>query len=106
MSDSLKNILVLVVGVVLFGGGYFLLFSPSSFLLENANGPIDAQILFETQQFIAHRQVLEAVSLNTELFSDTRFTLLQSFASPVADQPIGKTSLFDGSQLKAATESN
>jgi hypothetical protein len=102
MSDTLKNIMVLVVGVVLLGGGYYLLFMPNSFVLEGGTSPLDTQLLVETQQFIQYRQTLESITLDTAVLDDVRFTSLRSFETPVVEQSLGKESLFDGRPVEAA----
>ncbi len=106
MSDIVKNLLVFAIVAALFGLGYYLFLAPDGMNLDtNATSPLDEQVLARAQEFIQHRSVLEQIdlSVNMEIFTDPKFTSLQSFETPVPDQPLGKDSLFDGGMPEGTT---
>ncbi len=96
MSQVLQKILITLGAVGLMLLGYFLFVNPSQFALqESAVNPLADSVLIKTQAFIARRAALDRVEITSELFSDTRFTGLRSYTTPLAEQDLGKRSIFD-----------
>jgi hypothetical protein len=52
------------------------------------------QMLLKTQVFIERRAKLDQVAITSELFSDPRFTSLRSYSPALAEQTLGKPTLF------------
>ncbi len=96
MSNFLQKTLIIGGSIGLIALAYFLFFQPSQFELEaGESNPLADAVLAKTQVFIELRAKLDTVVIDSDLFADERFTGLRSYSSTLADQPIGKTSLFD-----------
>ncbi|MES2748851.1 MAG: hypothetical protein V4606_00440 [Patescibacteria group bacterium] len=99
MSESLKNILVGIICVVLFGFAYFF-FTGSDpedgFSTQSADE--QAALVAKTQSFIERSRVLEAISIDAGFFTNSVFTSLRSFSTEVPNQPLGKNNIFDTAQ--------
>lgn len=95
MSNSLKNLL-LILGVLTIGyGGYYLYISRGSTTLDT--GATDAEyqaMLTRTQSFIQLRQELDGMQFNLNLFEDARFRTLQSYATPLKEVESGRSNPF------------
>lgn len=95
MSASLKYILIaLGLATLVFAGYYFFIGSGGATLSFSNNDAVMSNMLANSQLFIDRRQQLEQVSLDTSLFTDPRFTSLQSYAAQLEEQPIGRTDPF------------
>jgi hypothetical protein len=107
MSHFIQKVLIIGGGIGLAALAYFLFVQPDQFELEAGGvNPVADAVLAKTQVFIERRAQLDAVSINTDLFADERFTGLRSYSSALADQAIGKNSLFQlPPSLQTASES-
>ena len=96
MSQTLKNLLVLAVFIILIVLGYFMMTQRSAGTLSLAIGEdVSPVLLQKTQIFIERRAALQARTLDMSLFTDPSFTSLRSYATEVPEQPVGRTNIFD-----------
>ncbi len=99
MSESLKNILVGIICLILFGFAYFFLTGGSNEESLNGQSADDqAALLAKTQSFIERSQILKGISIDTAFFNDTAFTSLRSYSTEVPNQPLGKNDIFGTSE--------
>lgn len=92
--NFIKNLLIGVICIVIFiFGYYFLTQSNADFTLDSFTADSD-QLVNRTSVFIVRRSQLEALDLQTKLFTDPRFTSLKSYSTPVPDQPVGRDNIF------------
>ncbi|MFN3188384.1 MAG: hypothetical protein ACK42D_02455 [Candidatus Paceibacteria bacterium] len=96
MTQALKNVLALglLAGVGLLGYFMFVQRDSNNLILGQDNFVSD-QLLVQASTFIEKRMVIEALTIDTAILMDPRFVNLDTFTSPVPDQPIGKISLFE-----------
>lgn len=89
--------IILAVGALgLIYLGYTLFVQPNQFALEEgATNPLADGVLLKTQVFIERRSQLDRVTIDSKLFTDERFTALRSYTAALANQTVGKSSLFD-----------
>ncbi|MFN3693077.1 MAG: hypothetical protein ACK4SL_03210 [Candidatus Paceibacteria bacterium] len=89
--------IILGVGAIgLLYLGYTLFMQGDQFALEEgATNPLADAVLMKTQVFIERRAQLDQVSIDGGLFADERFTSLRSYTAALANQEVGKTSLFE-----------
>jgi hypothetical protein len=89
------NNTIVIVGILVIAaaGGYlFLNRDAGELILEDEAVPSD--VLANTQLFMERRAVLDSITLDTAVLSDTRFTSLRSYTSPVAPRPVGRPNPF------------
>lgn len=95
MSTSIKYIaIVLGIATLAYAGYYFFIQTGSASVTFNNNDVVMQNMLSNSQLFIDRRQQLEAVRLDTTLFTDDRFRTLRTFTAPIQEQPIGRTDPF------------
>lgn len=96
MSATGKYIIIaLGLATLAYAGYYFLFASGSATTVSfDTNEAVMQNMLADSQLFIDRRQKLEAVSLDTSLFSDERFLSLDSFVEEVPNQGIGRNDPF------------
>ena len=92
MMSILKNILVAVGLLLIAGLGFYLYTNNSLFLAGDTEQ--NFQIEAQSEDFVRRLGQLKRISIDQSLFSDQRFTVLQSFASPVPALPVGRTNPF------------
>ncbi len=96
MSSTLKNGLVFLFVLVLIALGYFMIIQRNAGTLSFTSvSAVSGDLLLSTQIFIDRRAELEARTLDLTLFTDERFTSLRTYATPIPDQLVGRTNLFD-----------
>ncbi len=95
MSATIKYSLI-VLGLLLIGGAaYYLLVTSSTDTVSfESNEAVTQNMLANSQLFIDRREKLEAVSLDTSLFTNERFTSLRPFVAQVPPQPVGRPDPF------------
>ena len=93
MSETLRNLLVLLAILALAGIGWFMFEQNRQLQLQMTGSP-DQNIQLETQQFIQQQRRLQALSMDSQLFSDTNFLNLYSITSPVPTFPTGRANPF------------
>lgn len=95
MSESLKNILVGIICLILFGFAYFFFTGGTEDESLNEQSANDqAALLTKTQSFIERSQILQGISIDTAFFNDTAFTSLRSYSTEVPNQPLGRNDIF------------
>jgi len=92
--NLLKNLLVGVVCIVTFVFGYyFLTQSTDDFSLDSLAANSD-ELVGRTAVFIERRTQLDALDLQTALFTDARFTSLRTYTIAVPEQAVGREDIF------------
>lgn len=95
MSNTAKNLIVILALITVAFAGYFMFMQQSATTLRfSTNDQVLQNMLTNSQLFIERRQQLEQVTLDTEFFDDDRFRSLRSFDRQVIEQPIGRTDPF------------
>jgi hypothetical protein len=96
MTETLKNLLILAIFVVLVGLGYYLFTQRDSSVLSFVStADVSPELLAQTSVFIEHRAELEALTLDMSLFTNPAFTSLRSYSSAIPEQTVGRTNIFD-----------
>lgn len=95
MSNTLQNIIIAAIAVVLIVLGYVVFISPQNQVLNEENSDIlSDQLLARAQQFIAHRAILDDVTIDAGVFSDSRFTTLRIYTETLDSQSLGNSNPF------------
>jgi len=95
MSNTAKNLIIILGLITVAFAGYFMFMQQSATTLSfDANDEVLQNMLANSQIFIERRQQLQNVTLDTEFFTDPRFTSLQSFDNPIVEQPVGRSNPF------------
>jgi hypothetical protein len=99
MSNSGKNIII-VLGVitVVFAGYYFFTQEASQVLRSSESDRQLEQMLRQTQQFVEHRNVLTEVTLDTEILQLPEFRSLRTFSPEPNQFPVGRNNPFEAVQ--------
>lgn len=96
MTQTLKNLLVLIVFISLLALGYYLFTERDALTLTlGGGGDVSPVLLQETQVFIERRAELESRSLDMSLFTNPAFTSLRSYTTLIPEQTIGRSNIFD-----------
>ena len=96
MTQTLKNLLVLIVFVVLVALGYYLFTQRDSAVLSFVKSTdVSSTLLEKTSVFIERRAELEGLTLDMSLFTNPAFTSLRSYTTEIPDQSIGRSNIFD-----------
>jgi hypothetical protein len=96
MTQTLKNLLVLVAFIVLVALGYYLFTQNDSMVLSLVKGTdVSPELLEQTSVFIEHRNELEGLTLDTALFTNPAFTSLRSYTTEIPEQQVGRTNIFN-----------
>lgn len=95
MSNTLKNLL-LILGVITVGyAGYYLYTMRSATSLNLGSDDIEFQaMLTRTQAFIQRSQELEAIQVDVSVLENRTFTSLTSYTTPLAEVDSGRTNPF------------
>lgn len=96
MSSTLKNLLtILGLATVAFVGYYLYTQQSNSALSTGADEGQLQDMLARTQIFIRHSEELDRIGMiNTNLFTDPRFSTLRSFSKPIQESPVGRNDPF------------
>ncbi len=92
---------VLTLLLLLAAGAYFFMQRGGDALSLETN-PVSVELLSRTQVYISRQAELRSITLDTRIFEDPRFSLLQSFETPVPEQNVGKNNLFSPYDTRAA----
>lgn len=96
MTQTFKNIMAIVILVLVAGLGYFMFIQKNSTnLLLNEDPVIANQLLIQAQSFIEKRRKIDSFALDTTILTNPKFTDLITYTTPVPDQTIGKTAIFE-----------
>lgn len=90
-----KNIII-VLGIALTAGaGYYVFTQDTSLVLRStASDQQFQQILFQTRQFVEHRQVLDNIQLDTSVLQSPELRSLRSFAPTPQEFRVGRENPF------------
>ena len=94
MSESLRNILILL-GIILIGGLGWFMFDQNRQMELKMTGGDGVNIQVETQRFIQQQNALRQISVTTELSNDSNFQSLFSISTPVPSFPTGRANPFE-----------
>ena len=96
MTQTLKNLLVLIVFVGLVALGYYLFTERDSSVLSLVKSvDVSPALLEKTSVFIGRRTQLEGLALDMSVFTNPAFTSLRSYTSEIPNQTVGRTNIFD-----------
>ena len=96
MTQTLKNLLVLVIFVAVIALGYYLFTQRDSGTLSFVKrADVSPELLAQTSIFIEHRAELESLMLDTGIFTNPVFTSLRSYTTEIPEQVIGRINIFD-----------
>jgi hypothetical protein len=96
MSKTAKNLVIILGLITVAFGGYFMFMQQTATTLD-FDAPDDAALQSmrtNSQLFIQRKRQLEQIVLDTNFFVDDRFVSLQSYDSPIIEQPNGRDNPF------------
>lgn len=95
MSDSIKNIaIILIILTIAFGGYVFFVQTPAGEGDVSANEQELQAMLAQTSVFIERSQELDQMMLDTSILEDARFRSLRTFSKPLREEPVGRPDPF------------
>lgn len=95
MSNTAKNLIVVLGLITVAFGGYFMFIQQSATTLSfDANPDVIRNMQANSQLFIQRRQELAVIELDLSFFDDDRFVSLQSYDKPISEQPVGRENPF------------
>jgi hypothetical protein len=94
MPDSIKNLSVFAVCIAVVLVGYYLLSDTLSPSVIDGGDAERAQLMDKTQAFIVRSSQLSQVAIDQNFFVDPVFASLQSYATDIPEQPIGRNDIF------------
>ena len=81
MSKSAKNLIIVLAIVLTAFVGYYLFTQEASLVLRTTESDRQLEQLLRTaEEFTARQQILNSVTLNTEIFESPSFNSLQGFS--------------------------
>jgi hypothetical protein len=89
----LKNFITVFGLILLLAFGYYL-FVLEDQGLRGGNQAVSTQAAAETQEFLRRLNQLQSVELQTEIFTDPRFTNRIDYSAPVPVLPVGRENPF------------
>jgi hypothetical protein len=93
MSNLLKNIFVICICIACAAIGYYLFFTTNDLDLVGGTD-VELELINKTQSFIERSAKLQQIIIDQSLFTDSTFTSLRSFSTPVPNQPLGRVNIF------------
>lgn len=95
MSNTAKNLMIVLVAVTVMFAGYYFLVQESSLVLRSSESERQLeQMLIRTQEFVGHRQILDSITLDASILQTNEFRNLQSFSPEPSEFPAGRTNPF------------
>ncbi len=96
MTDTLKNILVGGVFILLLGVGYYMISQTDSVTLSlDGVSLVSGDLLAKTQAFIDRGATLQSLDIKTGVLTDPHFTSLHSYTTEIPEQSVGRVNIFD-----------
>ena len=96
MTDTLKNILVGGVFILLLAVGYYMISQTDSVTLSlDGVSLVSGDLLAKTQAFIDRGATLQSLEIKTSVLTDPHFTSLRSYTTEIPDQSVGRVNIFD-----------
>ena len=90
---TIKNLFVLLGLMLIAGFGYYLYSTNGSLGLAGNN--TDFNLEAESSELIRRIDSIKRIQIDQDIFSDPRFTTLQSFATPLPVYSVGRNNPFD-----------
>lgn len=94
MSPLIKNVLFALGLAVLLYLGYTIFFGADNEAVLSESGAISGQAAAETQEFLIRLQQLQAVKIDSTLFTDPRFEALEDFRQNPEEEASGRANPF------------
>ncbi len=95
MSNTAKNLIIVLGLITVAFGGYFMFMQQSATTLSfDANEDTLRNMQANSQLFIQRRQELSTIELELEFFTDDRFLSLQSYSTPISEVSVGRDNPF------------
>lgn len=91
-SPSVKNITTALVLVTLVFVGYYFFSQKDTLTTESQ---VSQELFADVQKYIARREVLDQITLDTSLLSNPRFTTLTGLPRAIPAQPVSRPNPFD-----------
>lgn len=101
MSPTMKNIVVPLLAVTLTYAAYVFFIQGDTVVDDGAT--LTDEVLLRTQVFIERRALLDTVAIDVALFEDPVFRSYRSFATPVEDEPFGRSNPFGRTGIPQST---
>ncbi len=95
MEGTLKNISTILILATFAFLGYYLYSQNGSNLLADPGADISATLFADVKKYEERRVILNQVSLNTEIFSDERFSSLKGYSRDYELKREGRENPFD-----------
>jgi hypothetical protein len=95
MESSLKNIVSILAIATCAFLGYYIFVQKDINTLALDGGAVTAELFVDVQKYIERRAVLDAIAMDTSIFSDERFRSLVGYPTDIVEQPVGRTNPFD-----------
>lgn len=89
---ALKNLFVIIGLLLVAGLGYYLYTTNGSLSLQTSDENFNLEA--ESAELIRKIDSIKNIQIDRDLFSDPRFTNLQSFETPVPTYPVGRNNPF------------
>jgi hypothetical protein len=105
MGKSTTNIIVILGFITIAFAGYYLYGQKYQVLATSANTEATQEMLRNAQIFIGHRETLSKVKLDIAFFEDARLQSLDSYTTPVKEQPVGRANPFSGATIRTTPSS-
>jgi hypothetical protein len=103
MSGFTKNIFVICICIACAALGYYLFVGTDDSELAG-NTVVRQELINKTQSFIERSAKLQQINIDQSLFTDSTFTSLRSFSTPVPNQPLGRNDIFgDASSISISS---
>ena len=103
MSSVVKNLAIILGLATVAFAGYYMYTQQGATILRSSTGEAELQdMLAKTQVFIQHRQELDSIVLDVDLFENKKFTSLRSYTKPVIEQEPGRPNPFAPANIPVA----
>ncbi|MEN9922406.1 MAG: hypothetical protein RL097_683 [Candidatus Parcubacteria bacterium] len=100
MGKSTTNLIVILGFITMAFAGYYLYGQRGQMVATSTNTEATQEMLRNAQIFIGHRETLSRVKLDVGFFEDERLRSLDSYTTPVKEQPVGRTNPFSGATIR------
>jgi len=101
MSNTAKNLMIVLGVITVAFAGYYFLIQDSSIVLRTPESERQLeQMLMRTQEFVSHREVLDSIDLDTSILQSNEFRNLRSFSPDPSTFSFGRSNPFHESSLE------
>lgn len=95
MDSTIKNVAIVLLLLTFAFVGYYLFLQKDQTQLSLDGSDVSQELFAGVQKYIARRNVLDKVRLDTSVFNDERLTSAVSYSTPVVEQAVGRENPFD-----------